>query len=138
MARRWLSTRIHKYDDVLLLRHVPHAVTLSPTDGMQFMPRTSPFEIKLSRKERAVLQYRAAKYTSPYCEVVRAKIILLAAEGTQNNHIAQSLSLPHQIVCRWRKRFFEERLAGLDERPRRGRPRLFSPSSGHGSKGVGL
>jgi hypothetical protein len=102
------------------------------------MPKTSPFEIKLSRKEREVLQHRAAKYTSPYCEVVRAKIILLAAEGTQNKHIAQCLSLPSQIVCRWRKRFFEERLAGLDERPRRGRPRLFSPSSGHGSKGVGL
>jgi len=111
---------------------------LSPTGGRQFMPKTSPFEIKLSRKEQEVLQQRAAKYTSPYCEVVRAKIILLAAEGTQNKDIAQCLSLPPQIVCRWRKRFFEERLPGLDERPRRGRPRLFSPSSGHGSKGVGL
>src|SRR6266567_4168453 len=99
-----------------------------PQTGCSLCQRTSPFEIKLSRKERVVLQHRAAKYTSPYCEVVRAKIILLAAEGTQNKHIAQCLSLPSQIVCRWRKRFFEERLAGLDERPRRGRPRLFSPS----------
>jgi hypothetical protein len=102
------------------------------------MPQNSPFQIKLSRKEREVLQQRAAKYTSSYFEVVRAKIILLAAEGIQNKHIAHGLSLPPQIVCRWRKRFFEERLAGLDERPRRGRPRLFPPSTGHGSKGVGL
>src|SRR5206468_8327905 len=93
-----LSTCIHKYYDVFLLPYVPHAIMLSPTDGRQFMPRTSPFEIKLSRKEREVLQQRAAKYTSPYCEVIRAKIILLAAEGTQNNHIAQCLSLPFQIV----------------------------------------
>lgn len=102
------------------------------------MPRNSPFEIKLSRKERDVLQRRAGKYTSPYFEVVRAKIILLAAEGTQNKEIAQCLSLPPQIVCRWRKRFFEERLEGLEERPRRGRPRLFPPSTGHGSQSVGL
>jgi hypothetical protein len=38
--------------------------------------------------------------------------------------------VPRQIVSRWRKRFFQERLLGLDERPGRGRPRVFSPSSG--------
>ena len=97
------------------------------------MPRISPFRIKLNREERAELERRAAKYTSPYFEVVRAKIILLARDGVQNKQIAQRLSLPFQIVCRWRKRFFYERLAGLDERPRRGRPRLFSPSNHHGS-----
>ena len=97
------------------------------------MPRISPFRIKLNREERAELERRAAKYTSSYCEVVRAKIILLARDGVQNKQIAQRLSLPFQIVCRWRKRFFHERLAGLDERPRRGRPRLFSPSNHHGS-----
>ena len=97
------------------------------------MPRISPFRIELNRKERAELERRSAKYTSPYFEVVRAKIILLACDGVQNKHIAHRLSLPFQIVCRWRKRFFYERLAGLDERPRRGRPRLFSPSNHHGN-----
>lgn len=45
------------------------------------MPRTSPFTIRLSRKEREVLESRARKYTLPYFEVLRAKIILLAADG---------------------------------------------------------
>ncbi len=102
------------------------------------MPRKSPFQIKLSESEQQELKHRVAQYTSPYCEVVRAKIILLASTGMQNKQIAASLSLPSQIVCRWRKRFFHERLAGLEERPRRGRPRRFSPSGCYGSKSAGL
>ncbi len=102
------------------------------------MPRKSPFQIDLRAQEREELERRAAKYTSPYFEVIRTKIILFAAEGMQNKQIAERLSIPFQIVCRWRKRFFYERLAGLDERPRRGRPRLFSPSNRHGSKGLGV
>ena len=97
------------------------------------MPRISPFQIELAPQEREELERRAAKYTSPYFTVVRAKIILFAASGMQNKQIARCLSMPFQIVCRWRKRFFEERLAGLDELPRRGRPRVFSPSNRHGS-----
>jgi len=100
------------------------------------MPKKSPFQLDLSKQEQEELERRAAKYTSPYCEVVRAKIILLAAEGMQNKQISECLSLPPQIVCRWRKRFFYERMAGLDERPRRGRPRVFSPSGGHGGQGT--
>ena len=96
------------------------------------MPRKSPFGIELTTDERKTLEHRAAKYTSPYCEVVRAKVVLLAAEGMENKQIGESLSLPRQIVSRWRKRFFQERLSGLHERPRRGRPRVFSPSDRDG------
>ena len=91
------------------------------------MPRNSPYPIVLTGEERRVLEERAKKYTSLYYEVVRSKIILLAAEGLENKQIGQRLSVPRQIVCRWRKRFFYERLPGLDERPRRGRPRVFPP-----------
>ena len=45
------------------------------------MPRDSPFTIRLSRQEREILESRARKYTLPYFEVLRAKMILLAAEG---------------------------------------------------------
>ena len=69
----------------------------------------------------------AQKYTSPYYEVVRAKAILLAADGWQNKEIGERLQTPRQIISKWRKRFFEERLAGLQDRPRRGRPGRFSP-----------
>ena len=83
------------------------------------MPRTSPYAIKLSPEEKAVLAARARKYSAPYREVVRAKIVLMAAEGMENKEIAASLSLPPQTVSKWRKRFFEERISGLAERPRR-------------------
>jgi transposase len=91
------------------------------------MPRESPFQITLSDDEESRLRGVAGQYTSPYCEVVRAKIILLAAEGLENKAIGERLGLPRQVVSKWRKRFFEERLAGLQEQSRRGRPRVFSP-----------
>ena len=45
------------------------------------MPRESPFAIVLSKEERVALEAQARQYTSPYCDVVRAKIVLLAAAG---------------------------------------------------------
>jgi transposase len=54
--------------------------------------------------------------------VMRARIILLAAEGLQNKVIAERLQMPAQIVSKRRKRFCVEGLAGLEERPRSGRP----------------
>ena len=91
------------------------------------MPKRSPFVISLTHKERRGLEEMARKYTSSYCEVVRAKAILFAAEGLENKDIGERLDLPRQIVSKWRKRFFHERLDGLEDRPRRGRPRTFSP-----------
>lgn len=91
------------------------------------MARKSPYNVLLGQDERASLQAITRKYTSPYCDVMRAKVILLAADGLSNQQIGERLQLPRQIVSKWRKRFFEQRLAGLQERPRRGRPALFSP-----------
>jgi transposase len=91
------------------------------------VPRRSPFVITLSRDERAALETRARKYTSPYRDVIRAKIVLLAATGLGNDIIASRLNLARQIVSKWRKRFFDERVAGLDEDPRGGRRARFSP-----------
>ena len=94
------------------------------------MPRKCPFRIQLSPIERAHLEACARKYTSPYRDVIRAKIVLYAAAGLDNDDIAARLDTPRQIVSKWRKRFFKERLAGLEERSRTGRPALFSPQSG--------
>ena len=94
------------------------------------MPRKSPYCIQLSDLEKTHLQTQAGKYTSPYYSVIRAKIILLAAQGRANDQIAASLSVPRQIVSKWRKRFFEERLASLEDEPRAGRPPVFPPRGG--------
>jgi hypothetical protein len=57
------------------------------------MPRTSPFTIRLSSSEAAELRRRADKYTLPYFQVQRAKMILMAAEGWSNDDIAKRLAL---------------------------------------------
>lgn len=91
------------------------------------MPRKSPYRIILADDEKRNLQEMERKYTAPYYEVIRAKVVLLAAEGFENKEIGKRLGLPRQIVSKWRKRFFDERMAGLYDRPRRGRPSRFSP-----------
>ena len=91
------------------------------------MPRQSPYRIVLSPAEQEILERRARKYTLPYFEVLRAKMILLAAEGRPNDEIATALSVGRDVVSLWRKRFFAQRLDGLVERPRPGRPRAFPP-----------
>lgn len=102
------------------------------------MPRSSPFRIELSAEEKAELEHRAAKYTLPYFLVQRAKMVLLAAQGMSNDEIGRRLDTRREVVCMWRKRFFDDRLAGLEERPRPGRPRSFPPRSGRAGQSVGL
>ena len=94
------------------------------------MPRTSPYSIELTGEERLALEARARKYTLPYRDVVRARIVLLAAQGLRNDEIASRLDTRREVVSLWRKRFFEQRLAGLEELPRHGRPAIFSPTGG--------
>lgn len=91
------------------------------------MPRKSPFRIELTPEERNQLESMTRKYTQAYCSVLRAKIVLLAAQGIDNDDIGHRLDVPREVVSKWRKRFFEERLAGLEDRPRSGRPPCFSP-----------
>ena len=91
------------------------------------MPRKSPYNVTLSPEQRVELEARARRYTLPYRDVVRAKIVLMAAAGMDNDEIAARLDTRREIVSKWRKRFFEQGLAGLEERPRGGRPPAFSP-----------
>jgi transposase len=95
------------------------------------MPRKSPYTILLTQEEKRILEHDVKKYTSPYHRVVRAKVALYAAQGMRNHEIGIRLDLPRQIVSKWRKRFFEKRLAGLEDEKRQGRPPAFSPTSRH-------
>lgn len=94
------------------------------------MPQISPYKITLTAEERATLESRSRRYTLPHYQVIRAKMILLAAEGVRNDQIADKLDVPRKTVSRWRKRFYEDRLAGLEDQPRPGRSSDFSPSGG--------
>lgn len=91
------------------------------------MPRKSPFKIILTNEEREHLISLARKYTAPYRDVIRAQVILMAAQGMENKEIGEKLNLPRKTVSKWRKRFFYEREKGLVDRPRAGGPFFFSP-----------
>jgi hypothetical protein len=98
----------------------------------------SPFEIVLSDEERAELARRVACYTLPHKVVQRAKMILYAADGQSNAEIARRLETAAEVVSRWRKRFFEQRLPGLEDRERAGRPRRFPPGASRRGEGARL
>lgn len=91
------------------------------------MTRKSPYTLDLTTAQRRELEARARRYTSSYRDVIRAKIVLMAASGLDNEEVAARLDTSRVIVSKWRKRFFEDGLAGLEERPRGGRPRVFPP-----------
>jgi len=99
------------------------------------MSRRSPYRIELAPEERAELERRARRPTTTQREVFRAQIVVLAADGLRNDEIAERLGTVRTTVSRWRKRFFEDRAAGLRDRPRSGRPRAFSPSGGRRDQG---
>src|SRR5215216_134673 len=102
------------------------------------MAGKSPYEVALSDEQRRELERRAAAYSGPHRDVVRAKAILYAAEGMSNAEIARRLDQSRQAVSGWRRRFCEEGVQGLEERPRPGRPRRFSPGAGGRGQGAGV
>jgi hypothetical protein len=101
------------------------------------VPRVAP-QIELNDEVRAALERRAASLTLPYRVVVRAKIMLLAAEGRSNTEIAVRVDMSADRVGDWRRRFSEEGLDGLEDRARSGRPRRFPPGRGRPRQGGGL
>jgi len=94
--------------------------------GFPLMSRSSPFVITLSDADRAELERRARCYKLPHAEVLRAKIVLLAADGLENTQVAARLDVHVGVVSKWRKRFCEEGMAGLADHKRAGRPRVYA------------
>jgi hypothetical protein len=90
------------------------------------MLRKSPYVLTLAAAQRSELEARARRYTLPYRDVVRAKVVLMAADGLDNDEIAARLDTRREIVSKWRKRFYLQGLAGLEERPRGGRRTVSS------------
>lgn len=85
-------------------------------------------EIELTPSERRTLKDWARSRTLPKRQSARARIVLLAAEGYSNADIAEELGMKPHTVGRWRNRFGEHRLAGIEkDLPRGGRPREREP-----------
>jgi Winged helix-turn helix len=93
------------------------------------VPRTSGYRIELTAEERRELERRAHTPTLPFRDVQRARLILYAAEGLQDQEIAVRVDCHPEVVSKWRRRFCEEGIEGLQDRPRAGRPRRFPPGA---------
>jgi transposase len=85
-----------------------------------------PVAIKLVADEREALERLVRTATAPQRDVLRARIVLLAAEGHANATIAEMLGVDENTVGKWRRRFAASRIAGLRDEPRSGRPPKFT------------
>lgn len=79
--------------------------------------------IELSETEREALDALSRRTTIDFRTGQRARIILLSAEGLQDDDVAERLSCGVSTVRKWRKQWFAEGLEGLSDAPRSGRPR---------------
>ena len=85
---------------------------------MRIAPR-----IELSESDRETLEQWSRGRRTPARQVLRAKIVLLAASGTENRHIAEQLGISRPTVGLWRRRFAQAGIAGIErDAPRGGRP----------------
>lgn len=79
--------------------------------------------IQLTPEERDQLLSWARGRSTPFRLVLRAKIILRAADGVQNKQIAEELGAQPNTCALWRSRFYRLRLAGIEQdAPRPGGP----------------
>jgi transposase len=90
------------------------------------MPSPIAVEVVLSDAEREQLESWARRGKSAQALAQRSRIVLAAAEGLKNTEIAQRFALDHATVRKWRNRFAADRLDGLLDEPRPGRPRTVT------------
>jgi transposase len=90
------------------------------------MPIPIAVEVVLSEVEREQLESWVRRGKSAQALAQRSRIVLAAAEGLKNTEIAQRLGLDISTVRKWRSRFAADRLDGLVDEPRPGRPRMVS------------
>ncbi len=90
--------------------------------------RKTALTVLLSEQEHQQLPHGTRSTTMPVGLVQRAHTVRLAAEGVPLSHIAQKVGLAQKHVRQWVTRFLQDRMAGLQDRPGRGRKPSFSPS----------
>lgn len=82
--------------------------------------------IVLTERQRQQLSAMANSRTLPHSQVIRARIVLMAADGMTNTDIAPQVGLSIGMVGIWRRRFLTQGVEGLQDEPRPGRPRSIS------------
>ena len=90
------------------------------------MPSSVLVPVELSAVERAQLESWTRRRTSAQALAMRARIVLLAADGLNNTEIAGALGIHRNVAGKWRARFVEHGVDGLTDEPRPGRPRTVT------------
>jgi len=89
------------------------------------MPLTVPLEVSASDREVLVSWTRSPSMRAGLAR--RARVVLLAAEGVGTGEIVRRVGMSKPAVIDWKRRYADEGVAGLDDRPKPGRPRLIDP-----------
>src|SRR3954454_3439085 len=90
------------------------------------MPSSVLSPVALSVAERAQLESWTRRRTSAQALALRSRIVLLAGDGRNNTEIARELGIHRNVAGKWRSRFLKDRLDGLVDEPRPGRPRTIT------------
>ena len=93
------------------------------------MPRPFGSTVILSPEQRETLDALVRARSTPQAMALRCRIVLIAAEPEQptNQQVADALDCNRHTVGQWRERYVVHGLTGLQDAPRSGRPRSFSP-----------
>jgi len=82
--------------------------------------------VVLNDDERLFLESQVRRYKDPRSLSNRSRIILLCAEGLESKEVARQMNVHEHTVGKWRRRFVRDRLEGLTDEYRPGRPRTVS------------
>jgi transposase len=90
-------------------------------------PFSAPLEISADQRRQLEALVRAS--STPQALVFRCRIVLRCghASNPSNLQVGNELGCNRHTVALWRERFREQGLSGLQDAPRSGRPRSFSP-----------
>jgi len=93
------------------------------------MPRPFASPVRLSPEQRDTLNSLVRARSTPQAMALRCRIVLSAAQPEQptNQQVADVLDCDRHTVGQWRERYVAHGLTGLQDAPRSGRPRRFSP-----------
>jgi transposase len=96
--------------------------SVSPAEETAVAP-LPPLEV--SAEDRAVLERWLRAHTTEQRMWLRARVVLMAADGHTNRAIAAATGLSEEAVSRWRRRYARAGLKGLADRERSGRPPVY-------------
>jgi len=93
--------------------------------------RKTSIHMELSSQQKQQLESWLRSTTQAAGLVRRARIIVMLARGDSISHISRTVGVARHHVAKWAKRFLQDGMAGLHDKPGRGRKPSFSPRGGN-------